>query len=196
MIKVKTLMLSSLFGLVIAGCGGSSSSTIGVTVTGLAGSTGTSLTLLNNGANPLSIGSNGFFTFSVPVQSGAAYNVSVGTQPIGETCTVTNGYGTVGSSGAAVTNITVNCVANIASNTIVFGNLTGLPAGKQVVLANGQDTLTLTVSGAFAFPTAVPVGGAYLVSLKSQSPGLNCTTSNVAGTIPATGFITPVVVSC
>ncbi|MBC3860902.1 hypothetical protein H8K32_02225 [Undibacterium jejuense] len=194
MIKVKTLMLSSLVGLVIAGCGGSSNAPIGGTLTGLAG--GSTLTLLNNNANPLTLGANGFFTFSLYLPSGSGYNVTVNSQPIGQTCSVTNGTGTVSSNGAAVTNVAVNCVANLPNNNIVFGNLTGLPAGKQVVLTNAQDTLTLTVNGAFAFPTAVPIGGSYLVSLKSQSPGLNCTTANVSGTIPATGFITQVVVSC
>ena len=194
MIKVKNLVLGSLVGLVIAGCGGTVSAPIGGTLTGLSG--GTTLTLLNNGANPLAVSANGFFTFSTTIQSGSTYNVTVGAQPIGEICTVTNGSGVINSSGAAVTNVAVNCVANIVSNTVVFGNLTGLPAGDQVTLVNGSDTLLLTGNGAFGFPTAVPVGNTYNVTLKSQSPGLNCTLANVSGTIPATGSITPVVVSC
>ena len=41
---------------------------------------------------------------------GAAYSVSVVTQPSGQTCAVTNGSGTVGS--ADVTDVTVSCAVS------------------------------------------------------------------------------------
>ena len=192
--KLKTLLVGSIFGLAVAGCGGTVSAVIGGTLTGLSG--GTTVQLLNNGANPLVVSTNGFFTFSTAIQSGSTYNVTVGINPIGETCTVTNGTGTVDSSGSSITNIAVNCVANISSNNVVFGSVSGLPTGDFVTLVNGVDTLTVNTNGAFAFPTAVAAGGSYNVSLKAQSPGLNCTLSNTTGTIPSTGSITPVVVSC
>ena len=192
--KLKILLAGSLVGMVVVGCGGTSSAQIGGTLTGLSG--GTTVQLLNNGANPLTMSANGFFAFSTSIQSGSTYNVSVGTQPIGETCSVTNGTGTVSSNGAAVTNVAVSCVANIGSNNVVFGAVSGLPTGGSVQLANGADTLTLNVNGAFAFPTAVAVGGSYAVSIVSTSTGLNCTLGNATGTIPATGSITAIVVSC
>ncbi len=67
------------------------------------------MTLLDNGADTLTVTANGAFTFKTALATGAAYKVTVGTQPTGETCTVTNGSGTVGT--ANVTNVAVACKA-------------------------------------------------------------------------------------
>ncbi len=85
------------------GGGGSTTYTVGGTVTGLNGT----LVLQNNGQDDLTITSNGPFTFPTPLQDGSAYNVTVLTQPTGQTCYVKNGSGTI--SGANVTNVNVNC---------------------------------------------------------------------------------------
>jgi hypothetical protein len=79
---------------------------IGVTVGGLAGQ---GLTMLLNGADPLSISANGTATFSSLLASGTSYSVTVKTQPAvpTQTCTLGNASGTVGS--ANVTNIAVVC---------------------------------------------------------------------------------------
>ncbi len=83
-----------------------SSKSIGGTVSGLA--TGQSLLLLNNvNSNYKSIGSNGPFTMSRSLLIGANYVVVVNGQPENQTCTVTNGSGTLGLT--PVTNIMVNC---------------------------------------------------------------------------------------
>ncbi|WP_298626690.1 DUF1566 domain-containing protein [uncultured Legionella sp.] len=66
--------------------------------------------LQDNGGDDLTINSNGSFTFATPVAQGATYSVTVLTQPSGQTCSVTNGSGTMG--GANVTNVGVNCVTN------------------------------------------------------------------------------------
>ncbi|MFA7319688.1 MAG: hypothetical protein WC022_03795 [Parcubacteria group bacterium] len=79
--------------------------TIGGTLSGLSGT----LVLQNNGGNNLTQSSDGSFTFSVPLQSAAAYNVTVSTQPNNQNCTVANGAGTVASSN--ISNISVTCVA-------------------------------------------------------------------------------------
>ena len=83
--------------------------TVGGTVSGLSGT----VVLQNNVADNLSLNSNGPFTFSTPVAEGATYNVTVLTQPSGQTCSVTNGSGTMG--GADVTNVSVNCVTNMTT---------------------------------------------------------------------------------
>jgi uncharacterized protein YaiE (UPF0345 family) len=83
-----------------------SSYTVGGTVTGLSGT----VVLQNNGADSLSVAAGGGFTFATALAGGAAYDVSVATQPTGQTCSVTNGTGTVGSSD--VTDVAVTCVAN------------------------------------------------------------------------------------
>ena len=50
---------------------------------------------------------NGSFTFATPLAGGAAYSVTVKTNPSGQTCTVSDGSGTVAS--ANVTNVAVSC---------------------------------------------------------------------------------------
>ena len=86
--------------------------TVGGTITGLTGS----VVLQNNGGDSLTSSADGAFTFATPVATGGTYNVTVQTQPSGETCTVTNGSGTIG--GANVTNVGVACVSNTATITV------------------------------------------------------------------------------
>ncbi len=81
--------------------------TLGVTLSGLGSSK--TLVLGNNGGDNLTLSANGSFTFATPANQGTAYNVTVLTQPAGQTCTVSNGSGTFGS--AHVTNVGVTCVA-------------------------------------------------------------------------------------
>jgi hypothetical protein len=81
--------------------------TVGGSVTGLAA--GQSVVLLNNAGNSTTVNSNTSFTFSTAINSGGAYAVTVGTQPTGQTCTVTNGSGTVSAN---VTNVTLTCTDN------------------------------------------------------------------------------------
>ncbi|MGH8199645.1 MAG: beta-propeller fold lactonase family protein [Steroidobacteraceae bacterium] len=89
---------------------GSANVTIGGTVTGL---TATGLVLQDNGGDNLSVSTNGPFTFATALASGAAYAVTVLTQPTGQTCTVTTGTGTTGS--ANVTDVAVACGVATAS---------------------------------------------------------------------------------
>ena len=83
---------------------------IGGTVSGLSGT----VVLQNNGGNDLSLSSNGPFTFSTLLADGAAYSVTVKTNPSGQTCTASNASGTVAS--ANVTTIAVACTANSATS--------------------------------------------------------------------------------
>ena len=82
--------------------------TVGGSVTGL---TGTGLVLQNNGGDNRAVTANGAFTFATSVGAGSPYNVTVFTQPTGQTCTVINGSGT---ANADVTNVAVNCVLALA----------------------------------------------------------------------------------
>ncbi len=77
---------------------------IGGTISGLSGT----VVLENNAGNDLSTSANGTFAFSTKLTQGAAYNVTVKTNPTGQTCTVANPSGTVGA--ANVTNVSVTCV--------------------------------------------------------------------------------------
>jgi trimeric autotransporter adhesin len=111
-----------LFGT-LAGCGGGGGGgdtpppppppptfTVGGTVTGLNGS----LVLQNNGGANLTVAANGTFTFTGPLNSGAAYSVSVLTQPGLQTCFVSNGSGSVSAN---VTNVEVAC-SDVAPPTL------------------------------------------------------------------------------
>ncbi len=77
--------------------------TIGGTISGLTGGT---VTLENNGGDPLSTDTNGPFTLSSTIPNGATYSVTVQTRPVGQTCLVSNGSGTATDD---VTNVTVEC---------------------------------------------------------------------------------------
>ena len=66
--------------------------TISATVSGLTGT----LVLQDNGSDNLTITANGTFPFATQIAGGGSYNVTVLTQPVGETCTLGNG-----SSGTA-----------------------------------------------------------------------------------------------
>ncbi len=78
---------------------------VGGTVSGL--NTGNTVVLQDNGADNLSVTTNGTFTFKTPINYTTGYDVSVLTQPTGQTCTVANGVGAF--PGTSVTNVTVTC---------------------------------------------------------------------------------------
>lgn len=78
---------------------------IGGTLSGLSG--GGQITLLDNGGDPLDLTANGTFTFSNLVADGAAYDVTVGTHPVGQECSVTHGSG---SASGPVSDVQVACV--------------------------------------------------------------------------------------
>jgi hypothetical protein len=80
----------------------------------------------------------------------------------------------------------------------VGGTLTGLPAGDTVTLQdNGSDNLTLSTNGTFTFPTALPNGYAYSVTVSGTSGGTptTCTLTNGSGTISGAN-VTNVAVQC
>ncbi|MGO8758369.1 MAG: hypothetical protein ACLQG3_09620 [Terracidiphilus sp.] len=118
------LLLLPLASLIIAGCNSNSSSqiqnqtstyTIGGTVSGLSGG---QLVLQANGANSLSVSANGSFTFTTSISSGAAYMVTILTQPSSpaQSCMVRNSSGV---AGADVTSVQVTCTSVSTSPTTI-----------------------------------------------------------------------------
>ena len=101
---------------------------IGGTVSGLTGT----VILQNNSGDDLSLGANGSFTFATAIGDGLTYNVSVLTQPAGQTCTPTSNSGTV--SGNNISTVEVSCT-----------NLT-LPdvPGNVTLSVNNPKTLTFS----------------------------------------------------
>ncbi|MGZ6076230.1 MAG: hypothetical protein ACXWK6_00350, partial [Myxococcaceae bacterium] len=161
--------------------------TIGGSVTGLSGA---GLVLRNNGGDNLPLSANGAFTFSTALASGSAYSVTVFSQPTGQTCTVSNGAGTVGS--ANITDVAVNCVT---PRFTVGGSVAGLSGAGLVLRNNGGDNLPLSANGPFTFSTALTSGSAYSVTVFSQPTGQTCTVSNGVGTVGSAN-ITDVAVTC
>lgn len=162
---------------------------IGGTATGLAPSA--QVTLDNNGADPLTLTASGPFTFATQVVDQGSYNVTVGTQPTGQTCTVINGSGT--NLAHLVSNVSVTCSTNTYT---IGGNVSGLASSAQVTLDNNAaDPLTVTSDGPFTFATPVAYNGAYVVTIGTQPAGQLCTVTNGSG--PAvTADVTNVSVSC
>src|SRR5215472_629139 len=117
---------------------------VGGTASGLSGSA----VLQDNGGDNLTVTANGTFTFATKLAAGAAYNVTVATSPAGQTCTVANGTGTIGS--ANVTGVTVTCTNTSAPTYSVGGTASGL-SGSAVLQDNGGDNLTVTANGTFTF---------------------------------------------
>jgi len=91
-------------------CTAAATYTVGGSVSGLSGS---GLALQNNGADTLSIAASGSFTFATALADSSAYMVTVSSQPAGQTCSVTNGSGTI--SAANVTNVAVSCEDDVSS---------------------------------------------------------------------------------
>lgn len=162
---------------------------VGGSVSGLVG---TGLVLQNEGGDDITINGDGPFSFPTPVASGAAYSVSVKTQPTvpSQTCTVTNDTGSVG--GGAVSNVSVACTTN---KYTVGGSLSGLSSGQVVLTNNGGDDLTLGSNGSFNFTTPIASGAAYSVAVKTQPVGHFCTVTNANGTVGG-GAVSSVDVQC
>ncbi len=187
----------------LASCGGSVDARIGGTLSGLAGST--TVSLVNNGGDLLTLNSNGNFNFRQKLSSKSSYNVTVYTQPNGETCSVTNGSGNVDSRGSDVSNITVSCVAGSSTTTAVSAAISGLAFGADLVLLNnGVDNLTVTGTTVTAsggtvtklFSTPLVSGANYSVTVSTQPVGQACVVTNGIGQIPATGSAAPAIVTC
>ena len=112
--------------------------TVSGSVSGLG--TGKQVTLQNNAGNSTTVSANGSFTFSTPVAYNGSYAVTVGTQPTGQTCTVSNGSG----SGvvANVSNVSVTCL----NDPVVEWTVTGLVSSVDTALASNftaGDTFTM-----------------------------------------------------
>lgn len=175
--------------------------TVGGTLSGLSGN----VVLQNNGGDNLSLSSDGPFTFSTPVVQGAPYNVTVLTQPSGQTCSVANGSGTMG--GANVTNVAVTCLDNttlIASvidlalsvnNPGVNPALTGTP--RLITITNSG---SVTAQNLTVVPPTWPAGTSSITTCTSTlTPGGSCTititpgnTATSNGSVPCTNGSAPV----
>jgi sugar lactone lactonase YvrE len=87
-----------------------------------------------------------------------------------------------------------NCDGCINATTAYSGSITGLPAGKSVVLQDNVGTTdTLSANGGFTFTTYAPPGFPALVGVLVQPAGTDCAVSN--GPINNSGVV-GVTVTC
>lgn len=169
-------------------CTNNPSYTIGGTISGLAG---TGLVLQNNGGDNRTIAaSDTLFTFPTAIKSGNPYSVTVLTQPVGQTCSITSGNGTVAS--ANITNVQVNCITN---SYTISGSVSGLTDSGLVLQNNLSDNRSISVNGVFAFNTAIASGNVYSVTVLTQPIGQTCSVANGSGTVSSSN-VNNVQVSC
>lgn len=210
--------LMSIVALALAACGGGSSSpppsqsnnppppppatqySIGGTVSGLSGS---GLVLQDNGGDNLAVSANGTFTFATKVNSGAAYAVTVLTQPSNpaQTCAVTNGSGT---ASADVTNVAVACTnSSVAGTTGKFAYTASNALGTIYAYTIDPNSGALTAVGTpypdGAAPAAVSLApnGKFAFSASDNGTKIHAFTidqtsgalTEVAGSPFGTGFV-------
>jgi hypothetical protein len=157
-------------------------------VTGL---TGSGLVLQDNGGDDLEIKADGDFVFATMLDSGAAYDVKVSTQPSdpAQTCSVDHGSGTIDSSD--ITDVAVTCVIGAYK----IGGTATLNGAKPVLVNNGGDDLTLSATGTFAFAKTLGSGAAYAVTVKTQPAGFTCAVSDGSGKV-GNGDVTNIALVC
>jgi hypothetical protein len=184
--------------------------TVGGTISGLS----STVVLQNNGSDNLSLSNNGNFTFLTPIAEGSTYNVTVLTQPVAQTCTVTNGSGTMG--GSNVTNVSLSCVTHTTTLSISINKLalsvTGLTEYGVIGTPSSGSARVITITNtgsstatnlAVTFPTW-PSGTISSTSCGSSlaasdsctvtiTPGSTATSDGTnpcsVGTIPVAGIV-------
>lgn len=160
------------------------------TVSGsVSGATG-SLTLRLNDTVSLIVASGATsYRFATSLVSGSVYYVTVGIQPIGQSCSVSNSSGTISTSN--ITNANVTCL----SVYTVSGTISGLTSSGLILKMNSSSKIIASGATSFAFSTQLITGSPYNVSITSQPSGLICTVLNPSGVI-ANINITDVSVPC
>ena len=158
-----------------SGSGGSTPYTVGGSVSGLNGTASLSL----NGGTALSVNSDGRFVFASSLASGAAYAVTVATAPSGETCSVTNGSGTISS--ANVTNVTITCA--VPSGTSVPPNTYSATSFQSGYFARINAVRQILGVGVLAQSSALDTSS----QAQALYNAVNFDPSTMAGVDPSTG---------
>lgn len=170
--------------------------TVGASVSGL--TDGAVMALRNNGGDEISFVTNGTHDFPMGVTYGGAFNVTVSSQPVGQTCTVSLPLGAEGGSGtvAGDTRVIVQCVDNPVVTYTIGGTVSGMTGGTLVLQNNAGDNLNVTADGRFQFATPVMANGSFSVSVLSSPAGKVCEVlpSTASGT--ATTNVTEIQVTC
>ena len=124
----------------------------------------------------LGITTDGTYSFG-SFSSGTSYNITIRQQPVSQTCTVTEGEGTL----SATTTVVVTCSSE---SYTVSGTVVGLYSGQSVTLQNNSgDDLTVSDNTSFSFTTKVAQGATYLVTVKTQPTAQTCTPNLNSGVV-------------
>ena len=80
----------------------------------------------------LAIAADGPFTFATELTDGAAYAVTVSTQPAGQTCSISNGSGTIDTGDVA--NVDVTCLDDVVPPVEPPAPAVPIPAMSELAL--------------------------------------------------------------
>lgn len=178
--KTTSFFSATVLSIFLAACGGSGTTdgSVSGTVSGL--NAGVSLALQNNGADTITVTSNGTFVFPTKIASLGAFRVSVLTQPVGQICSVTRATGVIPTDGNQANVTAVTCVANSLGV-----NVSGLAAGKTVTVGNAGVQIVASANGVSTFSGVLTGGTSYALTVDIQPSGQVCTLSNASGTTVA-----------
>jgi len=136
------------------------------------------------------------FTFSTPLLAGNAYAVTIKTQPTNpsQTCTVTNGTGTIIGS---VNNVQIACsLPKFPVGGTVVGLIVG-PGDTMELQDNAGDNLFVSGDVDFTFPTQFSLDSIYSVNVflePTSQPLIPCNVFNATSVVR--GIVSNVIVDC
>ncbi|NBT10073.1 MAG: hypothetical protein EBT24_03605 [Betaproteobacteria bacterium] len=154
--------------------------TLGGSATGLMNVVGGQPLVLRNGNDSLTVSGNGPFQFPTLLADGGSYSVTVGTQPTGQTCTLSNDSGTAVSG--PVGTVAAQCLSFVWRTRLVAGSgqagtidevgaaarFSG-PAG--IAVGPGGDLLVVDFSSSRVRTVMMPLGAVSTLA-GSAVPGL------------------------
>lgn len=158
---------------------------IGGQVSGLAGTL--ELQLVNQ--EILQINSDGAYQFSPLLAENSQYTVLVYNSPVGQTCQVSNGSGTITAN---VSNVDVACAATPVPSYTIGGSVSGL-TGTMTIKLNDIENLQITTNGSFEFSSELNEGESYIITMVTQPDGQTC---NVTGSGTVGGPVTDISIVC
>ena len=189
--------------------------TVSYTLSGLAAGKSVSVSMSDGttGSTPSTAAANadGTVTFPNRLPVGSTYQLSVGTQPTNQLCTISNGSGTVTEEDIVAT---VTC----ANTYALGGTVTGLAAGQWLTVATAADSANkvdlannpvndATNAKSFTLPKRLVSGTAYTITVGNTpgkityNPAKNSPTCSFTGANGATGTvgstdITDIAITC
>ena len=171
----------------LAACGGSTTVTLGGTVSGLV----TTGLVLMNGTDTVAVPANATsYTFPAQIDNHGRFAVTVKAQPQRYTCYVAGGSGL--ATGLAITSANVYCDVNTFS---LGGTITGMKSGG-LTLVNGTDRLVIDANATtFVFANPVADGSVYSVAILANPAGQTCSVKNGTNKMDAVK-VENVIVSC